>query len=102
MAESAAFNFVCSELESGTSLDRLEARGTVRLALKQAGLEARSVTPDQLKVVLDKILPGELTSRGVDDTASVCTRITAGLAGVDAGDAGETPDAVFQRLGGGA
>ena len=41
MPDSAAFEFACGQLETGTSLDRLAARGTVRIALKQAGLEAR-------------------------------------------------------------
>ena len=49
MPDSAAFEWTCNELEERCSLDRLEARGTVRLALKQAGLEARSVTPEQMK-----------------------------------------------------
>lgn len=101
MAESAAFDFCCSELEQRTSLDRLESRGTVRLAIKQAGLEAKTVTPDQMTVVVQKILPDELTSRGVDDVEGVCAGLVSGLAKVQVGDAAETPDAVFQRLGGG-
>ncbi|MCG8592006.1 MAG: hypothetical protein MJE66_22140 [Proteobacteria bacterium] len=100
MADSAAFDFVCAQLEQGTALDRLEARGTVRLALKQAGLEARTVTPDQMAVVVEKILPAELSARGIDSGDSVCGTIKSGLATVDAGDVGETPDAVFERLGG--
>jgi len=101
VADSAAFDRACTELERLSNLDRLEARGTVRLALKQSGLEARTVTPDQMKVVLDKVLPGELASRGIDD-ASICQTIAGGLAGLDAGPIGDSPDAVFERLGGGA
>jgi hypothetical protein len=99
MADSAAFDFVCAELERETSLDRLEARGTVRLALKEAGLEARSVNPDQIGVVVDKLLPSELEARGIEGAAALCARIKTGLANVAAGDQVETPDAVFQRLG---
>ncbi len=102
MAESKAFDFVCTQLESRTSLDRLAARGTVRIALKQAGLEARAVTPDQMKVVVERILPGELGSRGVEAVEDLCTSIVGGLSGLGPADAAETPDAVFQRLGGGA
>ena len=51
MADTAAFGWLCNELERVTTLNRLEARGTVRIALKQAGLESRSVTPDQMRVV---------------------------------------------------
>ena len=101
MADSAAFDFVCEQLQQETSLDRLEARGTVRLALKQAGLEARSVTPDQMTVVVDKVLPGELESRGIEQAAALCQQVAQGLSGVDAGEAAvEAPDEVFRRLGG--
>jgi hypothetical protein len=101
VADAGAFEWVCSELEQSTSLERLEARGTVRLALKEAGLEARSVTPDQMQVVVDKILPRELASRGVADAESVCAALKRGLSTLDAGTAAESPDAVFQRLAGG-
>ena len=100
MADSPAFEWVCEQLIERSSLDRLEARGTVRIALKQAGLEARSVTPEQLAVVVQKILPSELTSRGVDTVEEVCQRILTGLRSVAAGPVSETPDAVFKRLGG--
>lgn len=102
MADSQAFDYVCGQLEQRTSLDRLAARGTVRIALKQAGLEARTVTPDQMAVVLQRILPGELASRGIDGGDVLCRTIGSGLATLAPGAAVETPDAVFQRLGGGA
>jgi hypothetical protein len=100
VADSAAFDFACTELERSSSLDRLEARGTVRIALKQAGLEARSVLPDQMKVVVEKVLPSELSTRGVENAESICSSLAAGLVGVDGGAASETPDEVFARLGG--
>jgi hypothetical protein len=101
MADSAAFEWTCTELEQISSLDRLEARGTVRLALKQSGLEARNVSPDQMKVVLEKVLPGELETRGIDGAAGLCSSLLPGLAAVVA-DAtpGEMPDEIFRRLGG--
>ena len=46
MANSTAFEWLCEQLETHTSLDRLEARGTVRLTLKEAGLEASRVSFD--------------------------------------------------------
>lgn len=100
MPDSSAFEFACGQIETRTSLDRLAARGTIRIALKQAGLEARSVTPEQMAVVIQKILPGELASRGVDTVEEVCQRILTGLRGIAAGPVSETPDAVFKRLGG--
>jgi hypothetical protein len=100
MPDSSAFEFACSQLETRTSLDRLAARGTVRIALKQAGLEARSITPEQMAVVVQKILPTELGSRGIDGVEEVCQAILAGLPSVKSGPVSETPDAVFKRLGG--
>ena len=100
MPDSAAFEFACGQLETRTSLDRLAARGTVRIALKQAGLEARSISPEQMGVVVQKILPTELSSRGIDAVEEVCQAILSGLRSVAAGPLSETPDAVFKRLGG--
>jgi hypothetical protein len=100
MADSASFDFACGELERSTTLDRLESRGTVRLALKETGLEARSVTPNQMAAVLDKVLPKELTSRGVENADSICTMIAKALSQMRDEVAMDTPEAVFQRLGG--
>jgi hypothetical protein len=100
MADSAAFDHVCRELESLSILDRLEARGTVRLTLKEAGLDPASVTPEQLDVVLDKVMPQALASRGVDDAASLCERLRGSLKDVETSAVADSPEAVFARLGG--
>jgi hypothetical protein len=102
MADASVFDFVCEELERATSLSLLEARGTVRLALKAAGVEARSVSVAQIRVILDKLIPGELRKRGCDDADSVCRDIGTRLASrsFDAAGAGDSPEAVFARLGG--
>lgn len=101
MADAPCFDLACDVLESESSLDRLEARGTVRLALKAAGLDSRGVTPDQMRVVVESVLPGELQARGVADGDRVCTALKGKLAGVQATNAADTPEAVFARLGGG-
>jgi len=80
MATSPVFDAVCEKLENQTSLDRLAARGTVRISLKEAGLDAKSVSWDQMLVVLGRVLPGELESRGVDNAASLCQDVTESLA----------------------
>lgn len=99
MAESSAFDFVCAELERATSLTQLEARGTVRLALKSAGLDARNVTAAQLGVVLDKKMPGELRGRGCADPERICARIAEQLAAARFTSSGDSPEAIFSRLG---
>ncbi len=98
MADSLAFTAVCETLEASSSLDRLEARGTVRLALKEAGLQAAAVSPSQLRVVVEKVLPHELESRGVDP--SVVSALATMLNGMSATtDDVESPEAIFSRLG---
>lgn len=99
MADAPAFDFVCEQLEERSSLDRLEARGTVRIALKQSGLEARSVSPAQMRVVLDRVLPGELGTRGISDPEAICAEISRGLEEVDASQSPDSPETVFARLG---
>jgi len=101
MATSNAFEWLCNTLESSTGLDRLAARGTVRIALKQSGLEPNAATADQIQVVLDRVLPGELANRGIDGADGVCSQIAARLGEIPAEVAGaDTPEAVFERLGG--
>ncbi len=101
MAASSLFDFLAERLEDSSPLDRLQARGTLRIAMKEAGLEARSVGRDQARVVLERVLPRELLSRGITEADVVCKRLVASLA--DAPDdviEAEGPEAVFARLGG--
>src|SRR5574342_367611 len=98
MADSAAFDFTCTELERRTSLNRLEVRGTVRIALKNAGLDG-SVTAAQMKVVLERVLPGELRTRGIADAESHCAAVAAGLSAARTPESSaETPEEIFARL----
>ena len=95
------FDIAAEQLEHHTGSDRLEARGTLRIALKAAGLEPKNLTGDQLQVVFEKVMPGELDSRGVSDVRDVCAAVLADLARAD-GDAEDTsatnPDEIFRRL----
>ena len=101
MADVPVFEFVCGELERRTSLGRLEARGTVRLALKEAGLSANTVSVREMQVVLERLLPAALASRGIDGGDALCGEIRAGAAKLqDTARAAESPEAIFGRLGG--
>ena len=82
MSESAVFERTCAELERATSFDNLSARGTIRLALKSAGLDAREVTTAQMIVVVKRVLPGELKARGVKEHDAICSTIGAHLSGL--------------------
>jgi len=100
MADSAAFERASEELENRTSLDRLEARGTIRLLLKEAGLDAKRVRSLELRKVAEKLLAKELENRGVSDPAAAVAAIVAALVGVHDGAESESPEDVFARLGG--
>jgi hypothetical protein len=100
---STLFDLAAEHLERQTSLDRLEARGTLRLALKQAGLDPNGLTLEQLGVVFARILPGELQTRGVDGAASLCDAVMKSVANSPealAQDRSGNVDEVFRRLGG--
>jgi len=101
MANAPAFDWICGELERLTSLDTLEARGTLRLSLKKTGLEARSVSPAQLAVVVGRILGDELRDRGIENADQVCEDLVTSLEShAPAASAEESPEEVFRRLGG--
>jgi hypothetical protein len=100
VSTAAAFDLVCDELERRTSLDRLQCRGTVRLALKEAGLDAARVVPAEMRVVLERLLPAALRARGVEASEEICQQLAGGLATLPAAPAGDTPEAIFRRLGG--
>jgi hypothetical protein len=94
------FDAAAEGLEQHTGFDRLAARGTLRLALKESGLDVDSVVLDQLVVVFAKVMPEQLRMRAVKDEVAVCEAVVAGL--LASGDAAAKPssDKIFGRLGG--
>ena len=100
MADESTFDFLCGELERASSLDRLEARGTVRIAVKQAGLDLNNASPRELAVVVEKVLPAELSTRGIENADSLCSALANQVGARQAGgESRETPEAIFARLG---
>ncbi|MCA9505529.1 MAG: hypothetical protein KC619_16995 [Myxococcales bacterium] len=103
MADSAAFEAAAAALEAGSPLTRLEARGTLRIALKRAGLTS-AATREEVAVAVERLLPDELATRGVPDANRICRAIALALTKVaPAPDAPDdtSPAAVFRRLRGG-
>ena len=94
------FDFVSEQLEHGSTLDRLEARGTLRIACKAAGLEPKTITPEQIQVVFERVLAGELEKRGVADAGTVCRSLAEKVAGVPEGQWEQSGDVdeIFKRL----
>ncbi len=77
--DATLFDLAAERLERHTGFDRLEARGTLRIALKIAGLTAKSVTAGALCVVFEKVMPDELEKRGVSDAAVACNAVIDNL-----------------------
>jgi hypothetical protein len=95
------FELVAEELERRSDLAKLEARGTVRLALKEAGLDPRTVTAEQTIVMLQKVMPDEMRSRGVEQPEQICEAIITALKSNRAASSApeaESPEAIFHRL----
>ena len=100
---SPLFDLAAHQLERHSSLSRLEARGTLRLTLKDAGIDPNYLTPAALRVVFEHLMVSELEARGIADAEAVCRRALDGVsASPQAADAPQDshPDEVFRRLGG--
>lgn len=97
--EAAAFALTCDLLEERTGLNVAVIRGTVRLALQEAGLFDSRVSHAEMAVVAKKLLPRELGLGGMHDADEVCAEVAARLETVPDEDTEDTPDAVFARLG---
>jgi hypothetical protein len=96
------FDIAAAQLEHHAGLDRLAARGTLRLALKESGLDAKCLTLQQLGVVFEKVMPKELKLRGVSDAAAACSAVVDHLANSPAtadAEPASDPEAIFRRLG---
>jgi hypothetical protein len=100
MAETALFEQLCQDLEQRTELARLAARGAMRLALKESGLEAATLTAQQATALLRQVLPAELRRCGVADPGAVCADLARGVAASAAllPVAAPAPEDMFRRL----
>ena len=54
MKHAPEFDLISERLEELTSFNRLEARGTLRIALKESGLEVKSLRASGFALVLDR------------------------------------------------
>jgi hypothetical protein len=90
-----AFELASGALERETYFDRLAARGTIRLALRQAGLDAHSVTSHEMAGVVENLLPAELECRGIEEAADICARLKARLAQLETSPQGNANKSLF-------
>jgi hypothetical protein len=97
------FDIAAERLEETSDMDRLEARGTLRIAVKEAGLDVQNLTIPQLLAVFEKLMPKELEARGVTDAAATCKAVMKDIvsaASVADLATSNSPDEIFKRLGG--
>ncbi len=96
------FSFVAEQLERRTSLDRLESRGTLRLVLKESGLDPKTVTQKQFCVILESVAPRELESCGVAEAEAICTALIGKIQAepADRWEVARDVDGIFDRLAG--
>ncbi len=97
------FDIAAENLEGATDMDRLAARGTLRIAVKEAGLDPHKLTVSQLRAVFEKLMPKALDAGGVSNATTACQTVMDEIArSADASDiaSSASPDDIFKRLGG--
>ena len=104
LAQSAVFEWVALELEQGTPFNRLTARGTVRLVLREMGLDPRTLTRRQATVVLSRPpFKAALEHRGVPskDAAHLIEALVTRLESApidEAPQSHDSPEDIFGRF----
>ena len=102
--DSAVFEWASAALERATTFNSLQARGTVRLALKKAGLDASTVNLIGMAAVLGKLMPKELASRKIENGEAICAQLVTDLKNADIAAAPahrsdeQNPEDVFRRI----
>lgn len=98
---SAVFEFVCERLETMAKMSRIEARGTVRLALREVGKNPTHVSTNDMCTIVSKVLPRMLQTRGLKEGAQICHEIAQQLsqAKIASGATYLDPAEIFARLG---
>jgi hypothetical protein len=100
MSQSPAFEFVCARIETAAGWNRLVARGTVRLALRDMGLDPRTVSKKEMIAALRTTLPKALEFHRIANPPAICLRIENELAMAVLDEKSiESPEEIFKRLG---
>jgi hypothetical protein len=99
MSQSPVFEWVATRLQAATKWSALEARGTVRLALKDMGIDPRFVSKREMLAVVRTTLSRALESRRFNGAKQLCDFFEMELAYAAFDSEVESPEAVFQRFG---
>lgn len=92
------FDSMAEVIEQRTGLNNLVSRGCLRKGLKRAGLDAASVTPDQLGVVMERVMPDVLKRQGIDESDEVCADLATSARQLSGAGSAESAESVFRRL----
>lgn len=98
---SPAFEWLAAELVQTTTLSPLQARGTVRHMIADAGFDPRSLRKQQLIVLIERQLNTELDRRGIAHPPTYGADLAALLRRtlLDESRVADRPEDVFARLG---
>lgn len=100
MSATELFDWLGDRITQRTQLSRTESRGMLRVVLRECGLQAESLTPAQVKVVVASALGPALQRVKVAAPDQVCSALLADLAGATFHTPGvEDAADVFGRLG---
>jgi len=95
------FTIVADRLCELSELDRLESRGTIRIAFKKAGVDVKRFGLVDLGAVFATIMPEELELRGCVDPGPTCDAIIGSLEGEAPRTLTGSRDEIIRRLGSG-
>jgi hypothetical protein len=99
MSDSPIFDLVCEQVEKEAHLSRLESRGTVRLLLKEVGLDPQVVTRGAAILAVDRFLEQALRVRRIASPDQVTARVLKALReSTIEGPEGDDPEAIFGRI----
>lgn len=88
---SPAFDALCRGLVTHTTLNYVQARGTVRLVLREVGIGPAELTKKQAAALIDKAMPARLVRQGVEQsqTEMICVSLQGLVNAVEEGSARE-------------
>ena len=97
---SSAFMFACDTIAAKGGLSGPQARGAIRLALKDAGLDARTVLPREMAVVFEKMMRTRLVAQGIaaEQADKLCREMASTLREMHTEDRGTAAASMFDRL----
>jgi hypothetical protein len=94
------FDFTAEVLSDRTGLEPPEARGMLRVMLRDAGLDPEIITKGQMEVVVSKLLMARLEKAREPNPADICDRLTHQLKLQTFEESeGHAPEDIFSRLG---